>query len=334
MPRVRAVAWGRWVRARVARIDARVRAHPLWGEVYAFLDGCVGDFVRDHGPIYAAAIAFFAILSLVPLVVLFASAGSYALWHVGGGEVGADAMLVELNERLRRAIPYLSADFLGDVREVVRVREELGLIGTVALLGTASQVFRALEYAFARVFSGVPAAAGPASAEPRNFVLSKLLFGAFVVALFTAFAVLRFAWGILRSALAGSPELARWLDGLLREGTPGGFALDAVLVVGGFVVLLKAFTQKRVESRFALCGGLGFLVLFAVARGLYDAYLTHVARLGAVYGSLAALMTVVLWFFYLSLILLLCAYGTRTLQQRFRGGRAALPSSRRPRVAP
>ena len=53
------------------RLHARVRRHPVLGEIYELIDATVGDYARDHGPIYAGALAFYAILSLIPMAILF-----------------------------------------------------------------------------------------------------------------------------------------------------------------------------------------------------------------------------------------------------------------------
>lgn len=302
-----------------ARLDA-VRRHPVLGEVYELLDGSLGDYARDHGPMYAAAVAFFAILSLIPLVVLLASVGGYAIHIAGGTEAGADAILNDIIAQLERAIPYLGGGFSDDMRKIVAVRSELGLVGVGALMLTASQVFRGLEFAFARIFARANASwvIEDGADMPRNFVLSKLLFGAFLTALVVAFVVWRFLLGMLRH-LAESlpPDLASALADPLAAGSWLGTVVESAILVGLYVVVLKAFTHKRVQMRFALAGGVLFLGLFAAARGLYDLYLEQITDLGAVYGSFATVMTVVLWIFYLSTIVIVCAYFARTLQRRF-----------------
>lgn len=304
----------------------RIRHHPVWGEVYELIDGSIGDYARDHGPMYAAAVAFYGLLSLVPLVVLFASVGGYFIHSFGVDDASIDVLVAEVVAQFRRAVPYIRPDFAEDIKTLVEARQELGLVGAVVLLGTASLVFRGLEYSFARIFSRSNASRQIENDRPRNVVLSKLLFGAFVTAVFASSMLIRFVWGMVSSIaehqMDNVVDLRQWVG----EGSLMGSIWESALLVLIYAAVLKAFTHEKVQMRFALYGGLLFLSLFVGARKIYEFYLDGIANLGAVYGSLAALMTVVLWVFYLSTIVLICGYFTRTLQRRVLFGRRYPPT--------
>lgn len=299
-----------------------VRRHPVLGEVYELVEGTVGDYATGHGLMYAAALAFYAILSLIPLVVLFASAAGYVLHWVGGDSPDEmQRLLADVMGQLRRVIPYLGDGFEEDLRRIIDNRGGLGLFSLVALLFTASQVFRALEYSFAHVFSELGGDSVESSREqrraPRNVVLSKLFFGAFVAVFVIAFVALRFVISLLRTIVERLPEtLANLLRGPLEPGSWGGGVAECVVIVGGFAIIVKAFTRVRIRARFALLGGAVFYGLWQLARMLYEIYLDSFTNLGALYGSFATLMIVVLWIFYSSTILLLCGHLVKTVQRR------------------
>ncbi len=306
-----------------ARLDA-VRRHRALGEIYELLEGVLADFVVGHGLMYAAAVAFYGILSLIPLIVLFASAAGYVLHGIGGDSPEEMARLLhDVMAQLRRGIPYLGDGFEEDLRRIIDNRGGLGVFSLTALLFTASQVFRALEYSFAHVFAGVepdarrPGVSRSALGAPRNVVLSKLFFGGFVAAVVVAFLAMRFVVSLLRTVVERlPPAMAELLRGPLQPGSWGAGLVEAVVIVGGFALMVKAFTRQTVQLRFALVGGGAFYSLWQLARLAYEIYLDRFTDLGALYGSFATLMIVVLWIFYSSTILLLCGHLVKTVQRR------------------
>jgi uncharacterized BrkB/YihY/UPF0761 family membrane protein len=86
----------------------------------------VNKFYADRGTHLAAMIAYFALLSFVPLLFL-------ALSLIGlAGEPSESSYLIE---QLRRAFPATSIDRLLDVVRTVQGRAlELGAVGIVGLL--------------------------------------------------------------------------------------------------------------------------------------------------------------------------------------------------------
>lgn len=304
------------------RLD-EVRRHRVLGEVYELVEGTLSDLLFGHGLMYAAAVAFYAILSLIPLLVLFASAAGYVLHSLGGDSPAEmERLLHDLIVQLQRVIPYLGDDFEQDLRRIIDNRGGLGAFSLIALGLTASQVFRALEYSLAHVFADVeggalvePSTSGRRS--PRNVVLSKLLFGAFVAAVVVGFLALRFVVSLLRTVVERLPDtLGHILRGPLEPGSWGAGLTEAVVVVGGFAVIVKAFTRQDVRLRFSLVGGVVFYALWQLARQLYEVYLAEIADFGALYGSFATVMIVVLWIFYSAVILLLCGQLVKTVQRR------------------
>lgn len=301
-----------------------MRRHWLLGEVYEFIEGVFVEFFLRHGLMYAAALSFFTLLSLLPLVVLFASCAGYALHRLGQGGGGTTPLFDDVMAHLERIIPFLGPGFENDLLQLVESHERLGAVGVIGLLLVASQVFRALEYAFAHIFVGVTedrAGRKRQGKVPRNVVLSKLLSGAFVASLVGIYLALRFVLSLLASTLERlPPSLVALLEGPLNVSGTGGALVDVATTVGVFVVLLKVFTRQRVRTIFALVGGIVFCALWAAARWLFGLYLVHLSDFNALYGSFATIMVVVVWVFYSSLVLLLCGQLVRVLQQRVLAG--------------
>src|SRR3954453_12972325 len=130
----------------------------------------LGKFYADRGPHLAAMIAYFALLSFVPLLFLTISALSLA------GRPDESSYLVT---ELRRAFPGSSiATIVHTVREIQDHATALGILGAAGLLWTSLALFRGLESAASIVY-GQPT---------RSFLRGNLLaVGLMLVSLVTLF---------------------------------------------------------------------------------------------------------------------------------------------------
>lgn len=304
--------------ALLAKLHDRVRRHPVLGEVYELVDATVGDYARDHGPMYAGALAFYAILSLIPLAILFATAAGLL---IAGEAPQGDAAVTEVVAQLKKLVPYLDTAFEDDLRAILKNRGSVGLVGVVALLLSASQVFRGLEFALARIFARSDHdSPTDEKARPRSYVISKLWFGAFVTALVLGYVGLRVLAGILQHLADDLPALQVIFGDPLSTETPAGKVATALLIIAGFLALLKVFTHQRVHSKFALLGGALFYGMFVLAHVVYDLYVERFSNLGAMYGGFATLVIVVLWIYFSATLLLVCCHVVKYAQRRMLHG--------------
>src|SRR5437764_10972078 len=114
-------------------------------------------FFADRGPHLAAMIAYFALLSFVPLLFLTVS-----LLGLAGRPDESSYLVTEL----KRAFPGSSvASIVHTVREIQKHATALGIVGAAALLWTSLSLFSVLESAFNIVY-GQP---------NRSFLRGKLL---------------------------------------------------------------------------------------------------------------------------------------------------------------
>jgi membrane protein len=135
----------------------------------------VTKFLADRGTHLAAMIAYFALLSFVPLLFLALSLIALA------GEQSESSYLIE---SLQRAFPKSSVDRLLDVvTEIQEQATELSVVGGIALLWAALGFFSVLESAFNIVY-GLPN-----RSFLRQKVLVLLLTAASLVVLFVALVI-------------------------------------------------------------------------------------------------------------------------------------------------
>ncbi len=322
------------VRFFVLRTLVKVRRHPVGGWVFELVDGMLGDFVRDHSLMYAAAVAFYTLLSMIPLLIIVASATGYAMLFFGTDPEQTERVIGDLMEQIRAAAPFLSGEMADDLRGMLENRESLGLVGTVALLFSASQVFRALEFSFARIFARSLPDDRPRSAQPRNVFLSKLFFSLFLLAMLGGYFVLKVLISLFDRVEEALPEgIAFFVGGGTTE-TLLSQAFSAALIALWFLVLLKIFTTHRIHGGPALIGGLFFALAWQLSRTIYLIYLVEFSDIGALYGGFSAVMATVLWIFVTSVLLQYAAHLTKVVQRRrlygpahrMRGALSAVPA--------
>src|SRR5438034_4802946 len=101
-------------------------------------------FFADRGPHLAAMIAYFALLSFVPLLFLTVSLLALA------GRPNESSYLVT---ELKRAFPGSSvSSIVHTVREIQKHATALGVVGGAALLWTSLSLFSVVESAFNTVY--------------------------------------------------------------------------------------------------------------------------------------------------------------------------------------
>jgi membrane protein len=190
----------------------------------------VNKFYADRGTHLAAMIAYFALLSFVPLLFL-------ALSLIGlAGEPSESSYLIE---QLRRAFPATSIDRLLDVVRTVQGRSlELGAVGIVGLLWATLGFFSVLESAFNIVY-GLP---------NRPFVRQKVLVllltaGALIV-LFVALLVASVGVELAREATF----LGDWLAYIY------GIAVSTALVLAFVWTVYRILTNEPLTWRETLPG--------------------------------------------------------------------------------
>ena len=157
----------------------------------------LGKFFADRGPHLAAMIAYFALLSFVPLLFLTISALALA------GRPDESSYLVT---ELKRAFPGSSvSSIVHTVREIQNHATALGIVGAAALLWSSLSLFSVLESAFNIVY-GKP---------NRSFLRGKLLAVALMllslVTLFVGLLVGSFGFDLLKryaAGFAGNPYVA------------------------------------------------------------------------------------------------------------------------------
>lgn len=251
---------------------------------------------RDHDCFNLAAnISFFAILSLIPLLMITMSVAGYVLG-------GSAELFSNIVSAVTSVLPSGQDELTANLNGIVRVRSGFGWVGIVFLLFIASLLFSSIEHALDRIFQSV---------KKRNFfhsrALSILLVFGFVFVMFMPTLV-----GVFQSALVN-----------FNVSIPlGDIATNryffAALMIISFVAAVMIIPNHDVKFRFALAGGLFFAAGIAIAKFVFRWYIFHsFDRYNLIYGSLTVLVVTIIWIYYLINILLISSELVAVLQRRY-----------------
>lgn len=267
--------------------------------------------LREHDlMMMAAAIAFYWLLAVIPLLLLGTSAIGYLL---GSSERAVD----EVMAAARRLIPRATAPDVEEfLRTLIQTRYVTGGLGIGFLLWVAMGVFEIIT-------SSLTTLTG--SRETRSFLRRKL------VAL-----VMMFTVGLLfLVALIGGWILAAWpnIEALLGVRLPlpaflshPSFPRYFTSVLMGMVltIVYRVAPVRDIRWPAAMVGATIAAILWHQAKVVYNWYLIHYARYSLFFGILGAFIGLVLWVLYTAIILL---FGGMLADILDRGGR---PSKSRP----
>ncbi|MBI3769046.1 MAG: YihY/virulence factor BrkB family protein [Deltaproteobacteria bacterium] len=260
---------------------------------WAVLRDAGRKFYADDCPTLAAAISFYALLSLIPVLFLVIAILGYV---VGSSQETFRAVLGSARE----FIPHLSDDFTHNLEWVVANRGRLSWLGLGTLVVASGLVFHATEFALDRLF---------AVGQHRGFVHSRLLSMSVVVAMGVVL-LFSFYVGVLFHALNADPDLAPFGEGLLLQLAHGlriQYLTSVMLVLASFTLALRVFPHAPVGWREAFLGACIGTVLWEVARRFFLWYLANMAQFYVVYGSLGALVAVMVWIYMSATIFLYAA---------------------------
>jgi membrane protein len=191
---------------------ARVLERPRVVAARAILDA----YGRAAGGLLANGLAFSALFAAVPATLL-------VLGVAGWAASGDPAIQEQVSDALASAFPPLAALIRSSVDAITDGAALTSLVGVIGLLWTVSQLFGAMDTAFARIFAGVP---------PRDLFRRTLLGFGSVAALGALIVVVVAALGGLAALGAlsdGKGSLAIGMADLLAS--PPFLALGACLAV-------------------------------------------------------------------------------------------------------
>lgn len=267
------------LRPRACRTDLR-RLAIIAKNPPAFFGRVLKQFRASQGLLLAGAVAYYAMLSLVPMLILVFIGLSHFF--------PAKQVLQVLAEYLEFIVPGQSHVLVGGLQAFLQDRGTVGAVLLVTMLFFSSLAFTALENAMSVIFFH------RVSIKRRHFLTSAVLPYLFMIFLTLGLVVVTVASGLLQ----GIAEHNIRLFGAIRSlGPLTGLSLYLIGVIGEAMLLSAIYLVMpvgRLSYRHALIGGIVATVLWEITRHALGWYYATVSQIQVVYGTLATSVGVLL----------------------------------------
>lgn len=250
-------------------------------EKLSFLGKVWCEFCKDNGFLLAAAVSFYAFLSLFPLLLVAVGVLGYVLrspanaerfltHSLGGVVVGPQTMSI-----------------IGDV---IHGKDAATGIGLVLLLWSGASAAVVLEQALNVAWN---------TGQRRGYVKRRAIA---LLTLAVVCVLMALSFGItalLHSIRASSPEFLSRLTHVWRM---LGHLIAAMASVALFTMIYKLLPYARVSWRTALVGGLFAGLLWEIAKHGFAFYVLYWAGYNKVYGTLGSVILLMIWIDYSAII--------------------------------
>jgi membrane protein len=262
----------------------RRAARLLWRAINRFFD--------HHGPDRAAAVAYYALLSIVPLLIFLISVGVAILGSFDQAYAGTMFLIGGV-------VVHLDPQSLETLRAFVERATRFQWGGILLLAWTSKRIFAALNSALAHVFE-VP---------NRGWAGGNLTALAMVLVTGTGL-LCTLAMTTVMAGVEGAANRYVGTDAAKAFHSLQGFVLGHVvppLITFVFFFMLYRVTPRRtVSTAHAASGALLATILWEAAKAGFAYYIRNLAHYAGLYGALEAIIVLGLWLELSVSIILFC----------------------------
>lgn len=271
------------------QFDIGVAARWLWSFLLKVLRG----FRRNQGLLLSGAVAYYALLSIVPLLILTL----IVLSHV----IPEDQVLRTVSAQIRMLVPGYAEWLTEHVRVFLDHRNVVGLVGFVIMLFFSSLAFTTLENAISVIFFH------RVKIRRRNFLISALIPYVYMCALGAGIVVISVVRGGIETLRMCYVEVLGLSVALVGVAAVALYALGILVEILLLTSLYLVMPVGRITFRHAMLGGITATFLWEITRGLLVWYFGSLSLVNVIYGSLAAVVVALLTIEAAAVIVLLGA---------------------------
>ena len=254
---------------------AHVLTHPA-----GFVLGTLKAFRANQGLLLAGAVAYYALLSIVPLLILT----MIVLSHL----IDQGELLRTLGRYLEWLVPGQSAVIVTELSNFLAHRDVIGWVLLATMLFFSSLAFTVLENAMSVIFYHRVAV------RRRHFLVSAVIPYAYILSLGLGLLLVTLVAGGLQVM---GQERVEFLGRSWSLGGVSGALLYLLGFAGEVFVLTSIYLVMpvgRPSLQHALLGAVTAALLWEVSRHLLVWYFTTLSQISTVYGSLTTAIAVLL----------------------------------------
>ena len=287
-------------------------ARRLLHAVYALFRDAALNWVRDHAQSMGAALAFYTIFSVAPLLLIVIA--------IAGFVFGEEAARGEIYVQLEGMLGTTGARAVQGLLESARRPADnvpAAVFGVVVLFVAATSVFAELQDSLDRIWR---APQRPVHMGLWGLVRARLLsFGMILGIGFLLIVSLAFS--------AAMKALSRWWDpdshSWASFSGASELGLSLLFVTAVFAMIYKTMPRASIHWRDVWVGAAVTSALFVASKTLIGLYIGR-SGITSAFGAAASLIVVLLWVYYSAQIFLFGAEFTWVYSHRY-GSRRGLP---------
>ncbi len=274
--------------ARIAR-SAVNAAEAVWFYVRG-----IARMIRDRDILFlASGLAFNGILTMIPLMLLSASALGIFL-------NSSELAVHRLNEVLDAIFPpqpfatSIKESLLTMLSEIVAYRTSLGLVGAAVLVWTGTSLFDALRSVLHAVY-GIRRTRGLFAS-----ILHDVGFVFLVFLLFLSTNLSLWALSVAEGLARRVPALQGWNFEGINKTVPT--MIVVVLTAGMFYIIYRYIPDTKPPRAAGVISTLTTTAVWVISGRLFALYLSDFSLIGTIYGPYAFILVLLFWIYYSSII--------------------------------
>ncbi len=260
------------------------------------------DLGKDNASQWAAAISFYALLSIFPLLLAIVSIAAFF--------VNPNAVVRFISSQLSGFFPFSIQRVSGIIQSIIQARGTASAISIVVFLWTGSRVFSTLTQALNIAFD---------SDETYGFLKRNLMDLEMIVTL-GGLLVLAFLSRALTVFLVQALGLFPGLQATALNAI--AWTISALLILAVLYLTYEYVPRRDVSKGMALLGALVATVLIMGGRPIFNYFVTNFGNYNLVYGSLAILIVSLVWVYLVALFVLVGGEIASHAQEVFIAGKS------------
>jgi len=256
----------------------------------------------------AAAISYYALFSLFPLLIFMVS--------IFGIFLQSSSLQEDLIDKVLEFIPLTSGEGRNEVKDAIDaiagISIPLSIVGLLGLAWSASALFGAIRTSLNIAWD---------IETSRHFVKQKLLDLGMVAGVGVFFLLSIGTTALLRTTQEASSDILGPLSSntaVFWRTIP--YLMPAIFSFGAFIVLYRFVPNTPTKIRDVWPGALIAAISFEIIKNGFSFYLANFGRYDVIYGSLGAVVALLFWM-YLSAVVLLFGAEVASEYPRVRSGK-------------
>lgn len=274
----------------------------LLGHVFRFLLRVVRGFMRNQGLLLSGALAYYTLLSIVPMSIL----ALIGLSHF----IEEEQLFHTLSTYMGMVIPGYAAILTEQVQVFLGHRRAVGIIGFLAMLFFSSMAFSVLESAMSVIF------VHRVRISRRNFLVSAVIPYVYVLSIGLGIVLVSFITGALEILEKRQLILFGWSVSLEATSRIALYILGVISEVLLLTSIYLLMPVAHITFRHALIGGITATILWEITRHVLVWYYSTLSMVNLIYGSFATAVVALLITEAAALIVLLGAQVIAELEHK------------------